>query len=264
MNSSNKSKNKKKEFFSENIKSKFILKIIFVHLQRNKILQIIKYNKKIQKRLNINEKDYKEYNDIEIEIIPKTNEYGVFIHIFDKNEKPYYHIYFNDNKKEINRTKFNKHDKIQKIIIIINAKVKSFYKLFENCKCIKSIYFKKFYSDNIINMSFMFSGCSSLKELNLSSFNTDNVTNMSFMFFGCSSLKKLNLSHFNTNNVTNMNSMFSNCSSLKKLNLSNFNTTNVLNMEDIFSNCSLLKDLSLFNIDTNKVTNLIKEFHKKK
>ena len=259
-----KESNKKKEFYSENIKSKYILKIIFVKLQRKKILQIIKYNKKIQNRLNISKKDYKEYNDIEIEIIPTNKEYGEFIHILDKNDKPYYHIYFNDSNKEINRTKFNKHDKIQRIKVTINPKVKSFYKLFENCKCIKSICFKKFYSDNIINMSYMFSGCSSLKELNLSSFNTDNVTYMDSMFSNCSSLKKLNLSNFNTKKVTNMNSMFFNCSSLKKLNLSNFNTTNVLKMDNIFSNCSLLKDLNLFNIDTNKVTNLIAKFHNKK
>ena len=128
MNSLKESNTKKKEFQLENIKSKYILKIIFVNLQRKKILQISKYNKKIQKRLNISIKDYKEYNEIEIEIIPTTKGFGEFIHILDKNDKPYYHIYFNDEKKEINRTKFNKLDKIQKIKITINAKVKSFYK----------------------------------------------------------------------------------------------------------------------------------------
>ena len=55
------------------------------------------------------------------------------------------------------------------------------------------INFKKFYRNNITDMSWMFYGCSSLKELNLTNFNTNNVTNMSSMFYGCSSLKKINL-----------------------------------------------------------------------
>ena len=70
-----------------------------------------------------------------------------------------------------------------------------------------SIFFKKFYRNNITDMSYMFYECSSLKELNLSNFNTNNVTNMCHMFFGCSILKELNLSNFNTNKVTNMFSL---------------------------------------------------------
>ena len=62
----------------------------------------------------------------------------------------------------------------------------SFEKLFYECDCIESIYFNKFYRNNITNMSSMFSGCSSLKELNLNNFNTNNVTDMNSMFSGCS------------------------------------------------------------------------------
>ena len=58
--------------------------------------------------------------------------------------------------------------------------------LFKQFECIESINFKKFYRDNITDMSNMFSGCSSLKELNLNNFNTNNVTNMCYMFAGCS------------------------------------------------------------------------------
>ena len=43
---------------------------------------------------------------------------------------------------------------------------------------------KKFYRNNVTDMSGMFYGCSSLKELNLNNFNTNNVTDMSYMFFG--------------------------------------------------------------------------------
>ena len=84
-----------------------------------------------------------------------------------------------------------------KIKIIIDYQVQSFKKLFNYCKCIESINYKKFYRNNITDMSWMFYGCSSLKELNLNNFNTNNVTNMSCMFDGCSSLKELNLNNFN-------------------------------------------------------------------
>ena len=135
--------------------------------------------------------------------------------------KKYFHIYFNDNKEEIKKTKLNKEDKVSIINITIDYQIESFYELFYYCECIESINFKKFYRNNVNNMGRMFSGCSSLKELNLSNFNTNNVTNMWGMFYECSSLKELNLSNFNTKNVTDMEEMFDGCSSLKELNISN-------------------------------------------
>ena len=54
------------------------------------------------------------------------------------------------------------------IKIRIDYQIKSFPKLFYECECIESIKFKKFYRNNVTDMSYMFSGCSSLKDLNLS------------------------------------------------------------------------------------------------
>ena len=197
-------------------------------MTQKKKLEIVRCNKKIQNRLNLSIKDYKEYSEtftpIEIEIIPAKDKYGSFI-IINENDKLYYHIYFNDNKEEIkNKYRFNeedgvtKHeyyideeDKVTKIKIIIDYQVKSFKGLFSWCECIESINFKKFYRNNITDMSGMFSGCSSLKELNLNNFNTNSVTDMYHMFLGCSLLKELNLNNFNTNNVTNMSWMFRGC-----------------------------------------------------
>jgi len=221
----------------ENIKSRYILSKIYNNMSKKKKLNIVKYNKRIQNRLNLNLKDYKEYCEIEIEIIPIKDKLGRFINI-NWDDKLYYHIYFNDNKKEIEKKYYiNKEDKVTKIKIIIDYQVKSFKKLFW-CKCIESIRFKKFYRNNITDMSYMFYNCSSLKELNFTNFNTNNVRNMRYMFSGCSSLEELNLTNFNTNNVSNMSSMFSNCSSLKELNLIKFNTNNVTDMSSMFSGCS--------------------------
>ena len=242
------------------LRSDYIIRKIFEFIPRKKSLGIIKYNKSIQKRIDININHYKvyseQYSSIELEIIPMKDKYGKLLNIGEEDKK-YYHIYFNDNKEnEIINNFINENHNISKINIIIDYPVKSFDGLFIFCNCIESIYFKKFYRNNVTNMSGMFKECTSLKELNLNNFNTNNVTDMSGMFSGCSSLKELNLNNFNTNNVTDMSYMFTGCSSLKELNLNNFNTKNVTNMGSMFWGCTLLKELNLYNFNTNNVTNM--------
>ena len=87
-----------------NIKSKYILKIIFNNLKNSRSFQIIKYNKKLQNRLDFSFHDYREYiqvlSPIEIELKLVDKEYGKFINI-PKEDKDYYHIFFNNSKKEI-------------------------------------------------------------------------------------------------------------------------------------------------------------------
>ena len=133
----------------ESLKSDYFLQKLYDNMTKKKKLQIVKYNKRIQNRLNLDVKDYKEYSEIEIEIIPKKGKYGKFINI-NENDKLYYNIYFNDNKKEIkNKYKIYNKDKIKKIKIIIDYQVKSFKKLFFKCECIESINFKKFYRNDV-------------------------------------------------------------------------------------------------------------------
>ena len=186
----------------QNLKSDYFIQKFFDYIHKRRKLKTIRYNKSIQKRININIIHYKEYSEkyssIEIEIKPMENKYGDFININKENEE-YYHIYYNDNKNEqIKSTSLNENDKISKINIFIDYQVESFNELFYNCKCIESICFKKFYRNNVTNMSYMFYGCSSLKELNLNNFNTNNVTNMRWMFSKCSDELKLKLkSKFN-------------------------------------------------------------------
>ena len=230
-----------------NLKSDYFLKKLYDYLKRKKFLEIVKYNKNIQQRVNIDINTYKEYiekySSIEIEIIPNDNRSSRFINIdFDKEDGLYYHISFNDNKeKEIRKNCLKKDDKVSKINIIIDYQINSFKSLFFYCAQIKSISFKKFFRNNIIDLENMFEGCSSLNEINFSNFNTNNVISMRGMFKECSSLKELNLSNFITNNVVNMSFMFESCKSLQELNLSNFSTDNVTNMSYMFENCISLK-----------------------
>ena len=256
-------KQKKSNDIFENIKSDYFLQKIIGNIKRNKSLEIMKYNKKLQKRLNLSIKDYKEYSQlfspIEIELKTVDNKYEKFINIYENKE--YYHIYFDDSKDEIKRSYLNENEKVKIIKIIIDHQITSLKSLFLGVKCISSIFFKKFNRINITDMSYMFHGCSSLKELNLSKFNTNNVTDMSFIFSKCSSLKELNLSKFNTYNVTNMTSMFYKCSSLKEINISNFNTNKVTNMSGMFAFCSSLHELNLSNFNTNNVIDMTQMFY---
>ena len=219
-------------------------------MQKNKFLDIIKYNKDIQNKLNLDINDFKECSAIEIELILIPNIYGVFIKEINKEDESKYHVYFNNNHEEIKRNYITEEDKVKKINIRINYQVNSLNDLFYYCLCIESINFKIFYRNNIINMSGMFYGCSSLKEINFSNFITINVTDMSNMFFECSSLKEINLSNFNTEKVINMSGMFYNCSLLEELNLSNFNGDNVINMREMFYQCYSLKKINLSNFNT--------------
>ena len=94
--SNKKASNQMKNIFKY-VRSGFILRQLFGNLERKKLLDLIKYNKALKKRINININDYKEYSSIEI--IPKMNEYGKFINIENGDEK-YYHIFLMKIKKK--------------------------------------------------------------------------------------------------------------------------------------------------------------------
>ena len=179
-----------------NLKSDYFIQKLFDYMEKRISLKIIKCNMNIQKRLNININNYKDFSEkfssIELEIIPVQNKYGSFIKIKKENKK-YFHIYFNNNKEEIKKTELNKEDIVSKINITIDYQIESFKELFYYCNCIESINFKKFHRNNITDMSSIFEGCSSLNELNLSNFNTNNVTNMNYMFYECSDKLKLKI-----------------------------------------------------------------------
>ena len=61
---------KKERVNIEKIGSDYFLELIFTHMKMNRKLKIMKPNKKLQKRLNLSLKDYKEfailYSSIEI------------------------------------------------------------------------------------------------------------------------------------------------------------------------------------------------------
>ena len=156
-----------------NIKSKYIMKQIVENLHKIKILKLINYNKNIQEKLEISLNDYKDYSLIELELMPKAQKItsNFFINYNKKDEK-YFHIYFNDQTKEIHRNYFIWNDEVKKVKIIINSKIKSFTNLFSESICIKTINFINFKNNNIKNMNRMFFNCL-VETINFNNFNTD-------------------------------------------------------------------------------------------
>ena len=229
----------------ENVKSKYILQKIFDNIIKDKTFKIVKYNKNIQNKININIDDYEnywieKYKSIEIEIIPAKNKCGKFINIYDKDQYRYYHIYFNNNyNKQIKRNYLKKDENVTKINIIIDYRVKSFTRLFAECFCIEYISFKKDYRNNIGFLKEMFRDCP-LKEANISNLNFRSLIWMEGMFRGCSHLKKVKLPHVNIKSI-NAIDMFRDCSSLEEINLSDFINYNIgysYDIDGMFYNCS--------------------------
>ena len=264
------------------------MKKIIGNLKVNKNLQLMKYNKTIQNKLNISILDYKKYNEIEIELKLENKKDSLCKVInTDENDKSYIHIYIDNNKSEVNDNYIENKDNITKIKIKIDFEKKSLKGLFKNCDRIQEINFIKFNrkdiidisemfyecksliklnllnlkTNNVTNMAYLFYGCSSLEDINLSNFNTSNVKGMQYMFEKCSKLKSLDLNTFNTEKTVNMNDMFNRCKSLKNINISNFNTTNVINMSYMFYECSSLEDLNLISFDTSKVIDMSYMFY---
>ena len=169
-----------------NIKSNYVCKLIFKNIKLKRFLQLIKYNKKIQTKLNKTMADYKDYNQIEIEL--KLSDYDKkdkFINIDEKN-KPFIHIYIyiNNNKYECqNPSEIN--SKIEKIRINLDYELNSLKGLFKKCYSLKEINFIKCNRKDIIDISEMFSGCRNLSNLNLFNFKTDKVKDMSYLFYEC-------------------------------------------------------------------------------
>ena len=159
MNSKKKSNNEKSKYTQikskdifKNLKSDYFLVKMLDNLNKKKILDIIKYNKNIKNRINININDYKDYSEknssieIEIEIIPDYSKYfrnfsGKYYFI-DADKEKYYHIFFNNNTKEIKRCYINKGENVERIKVIINNPDSSLRSLFYRCKWNKSINFK--------------------------------------------------------------------------------------------------------------------------
>ena len=93
------------------IHSNFILKKIFHNLDKKDYCQIIRYNKNLQKKLNITIKDYnllyKIYSKIELEIIPTSGKIQTDEIIKSNYNESFYHITYNYENNKSKKIKIN-------------------------------------------------------------------------------------------------------------------------------------------------------------
>ena len=135
------------------IRSNYILRHISSYLNPKIYLLLYKYNKKLKKKLELTKKDFKAYNQIEIEIIPTElikDKKNTIINYFVE-EKEYYHLFI-DDKELKRRNYFKRKENVKKIKVLIDMEIKSLMRLFLGCKYIKEINFVKFNRNNIENM----------------------------------------------------------------------------------------------------------------
>ena len=150
------------------IRSKYILKNIASYINPRIYLLLYKYNKKLQKKLELSKKDFRAYNQIEIEIIPSdviNDRKNTIINYFAE-DKAYYHIFVDDKEKK-RRNYFRKKENVKKIKVLIDFEIKSLKRLFHGCNYIKEINFVKFNRNDIENMSLMFCDCRHLTTVNI-------------------------------------------------------------------------------------------------
>ena len=250
-----------------NIKSKYIIEEIFSFFEEAKKLEIIRYNKKIQEKMGVTFETYKDFGKIEIEITMekdhdiKGKEKFYFIHYNEKDELNY-HIYFDDNEEEAKRNYIKLGEKVSKVKIIINRKVKTFFESFHNCILVKRIKFIKYNRKDITRLSQLFYECIRLKDLDITKLNMENVTNINGLFQECEQLTRLDLSNMKTVKIKDMSNLFKLCAKLRYLDLSSFDTSNVKHMTGMFSCCFDLEEIKLSNFDTHNVVDMANMFNR--
>ena len=77
----------------ENIKNHYLLEnLLNLFIQKKTFFELIKYNKKLQNKMNISIEDYKNFLMIEIELILNKRKEEKCINIIDEKEKSHYYI----------------------------------------------------------------------------------------------------------------------------------------------------------------------------
>ena len=119
------------------VKSPYNLESIFKYVNESFKLKLISHSKELQKKLNLSIKDYKNYSEIDIELKLIDNiENGTDFVNPEFKYRNSLHIYFNDELKDQKRIFVKQNEKVSKIKIVIDYKVKTLEGLFKGRDCI--------------------------------------------------------------------------------------------------------------------------------
>ena len=254
------------------IKSKFFVNnLLQEHLLQSRKLKIVNYNKEFQKRLDINIKDYinyqnafniiAKYDNIEdVEEVKKNVNDG---NINLLNKKNSFVIYNEGFRKVVNVISLCNNDDLYKMfrifqktnILTVKSKypITSLVDMFGYFNNLQEVDLSKLNVEKVKSMSWLFIGCNKLKKVNLSNVNAKNLIDTTWMFANCFDLIDVNFDNFITKKLKTTNCMFQDCHSIKKLNLLSFNTSKVVDMGGMFYNCVNLEDLDLSKFDFIRV-----------
>ena len=89
----------------KNVKSDYFIQKFFGYMTERKSLETIRYNKSIQKRINININHHKAYSEtktsIELDIIPMKGKYDKFININEEDKNIIIYTLMTIKKKKL-------------------------------------------------------------------------------------------------------------------------------------------------------------------
>jgi len=262
------------------IKSSYNLKELFSFVGEKIELQLLKYNKFLQKRLDLTLKDYETFKNIiinlkfDVEYVNKLrNEYKELKKKIDnknydnEDQKKKLNSELNNKEHELKKNRFmglpffNLYKEFIKIYYIRDqdkseeAENSAFYNFFED-KPIPDIKICIDKNGNITDCFSMFANCETIKEIEFVKFYTKDVTSMRHMFYLCSHLRHLDLSNFDTSNVTTMFGLCKKCYSLESFKISEkFITSKVDDMQYLFEDCNNLVEVDLHYLDTSNIDN---------
>ena len=271
--------NKNNKCSINNIKSDYILKNIFdFHNNERKKLNLIKYNKNLQRKLNININNYRRYRYI-IFYVEGQNKNVKFINFYNKKSNDI--IIKNTNVPRFKRILVNTYNlrlmglffKLEGILSVRiiklfndnslwNGKQYNLCNLFHGCTNLKQIIFQNDNKFLLENGNEMFKDCENLEKIEgLENLETYIVKNIRELFMNCRSLTSIKgIEKWKLKYVKNMSSMFENCTSLttlpdiSKWKFRTYYEADYLNMSGLFKNCSSLISLpDISNWNTNRV-----------
>lgn len=139
------------------------------------------------------------------------------------------------------------------------SQCKTGHAMFDRCRNLVKVDFKRFDTSNFVSMRSMFSWCRKLTKVNIERLNTKSCVTFAGMFEECDSLVSLDISTLDTSNVTAVNAMFAGCIRLKNLDTSTLRLPKVTNMAEMFRECESLTSIDISNLGTTKRLNQVEQ-----
>ena len=249
------------------IRGEYIKKNILSYFDMIKQMQVLRYNKKYQKLLNLEKNDYvflylintiikvqnrKMNNKLKNKILFNLTD------CFDKYDNCFFYIKYKDTNKYINIITKN----CKEYAISYNLKLFLYYKDDSLIKKIRSnsvtsyyrnyifFFYNEYVKDEYINLSNLFNDDEDLCYFTVLK-NQSKYRSTFNMFYNCFNLEKVNLKLLNTENLINVSCMFRHCIKLKDIFFrDNVDLEKVEDASEMFYRCENIKsvNLDLFNL----------------